>query len=146
MAMEEKNKVEEPIAIYQTAILQGDMYSIISNLKKGLSFKSFLNFVKNSPFNISEWASLLHISERTMQRYKKENKKFDPIYVEKIMEVSFLNQYGVEVFGSKENFHSWLNSKNLALGGIIPKSLLDNTFGIQIVKEELTRIEHGVFA
>ncbi len=144
--MSKINKVEEPIALYQASTIQGDMYSIISRIKKGLSFKAFLNFVKNSPFNISEWASFLHLSERTMQRYKKENKTFDSLYTEKILEVSLLNQYGIDVFGSQEKFNAWLNTKNIALGGIVPKTLLDNTFGIQIIKDELTRIEHGVFA
>ena len=40
----------------------------------------------------------------------------------------------------------WLDAENIALGGVKPKSLLDSTFGIEIVKDELTRIEHGILA
>ena len=53
---------------------------------------------------------------------------------------------GVNVFGDKEKFISWSETKNLALGGVKPKELLDNTFGISLLKDELTRIEHGILA
>ncbi len=71
---------------------------------------------------------------------------FSPIYSEKIIEIQLLFNKGVEVFGNTENFHNWLNSKSIALGGINPISLLDNTFGIMMLDDELTRIEHGVLA
>ena len=86
------------------------------------------------------------MSERTMQRYKKEKKTFDPIYSEKILEVMLLYKLGINVFGNKEKFISWIETKNLALGGVKPKELLDNTFGISLLKDELTRIEHGILA
>jgi putative toxin-antitoxin system antitoxin component (TIGR02293 family) len=57
-----------------------------------------------------------------------------------------LYEYGVDVFGEKANFDLWLNSKSIALGGRIPKDLLDTKFGVGMVKDELGRIEHGVLA
>ena len=81
-----------------------------------------------------------------MQRYKKEKKSFDPIYSEKILEVTLLYNLGAEVFGNKDKFNTWLETKNLALGRIKPKGLLDNTFGIGLLKDELTRIEYGTLA
>jgi putative toxin-antitoxin system antitoxin component (TIGR02293 family) len=137
--------VEEPMAIYNT-YAENTFYSLIEKIKEGISYNSFLKLVKNSPFNISEWAAFMHLSERTMQRYKTNNKKFDAIYSEKIIEVSLLNQYALEVLDTKENYEIWLNTKNISLGGIKPKELLDTTFGIQILKDELLRIEHGVLA
>ena len=81
-----------------------------------------------------------------MQRYTKERKDFDPIQSEKILEVALVYKYGVEVFGNKEKFDIWLGAKNVALGNVAPKSLLDTTFGIGLLKDELTRIEHGILA
>ena len=89
---------------------------------------------------------ILHLSERTLQRYKKEKLSFGPLYSERIIEVQLLFNKGIEVFGDKDNFNSWLNLENVALGGIEPISLLDNTFGIMMIKDELTRIEHGILA
>ena len=57
-----------------------------------------------------------------------------------------LNKYGIEVFDDQDKFNVWLLTKNVALGGIKPKDLLDSSFGIQLLKDELTRIEHGVLA
>ncbi len=53
---------------------------------------------------------------------------------------------GIEVFGSSDNFISWLNSVNIALGSIKPIELLDNSFGINLVTDELMKIEYGVLA
>ncbi len=77
---------------------------------------------------------------------KKEGKSFDAGSSGKIIEITLLYNYGMEVFGNKEKFNNWLETKNLALGGVKPKELLDNTFGINLLKDELTRIEYGVLA
>lgn len=123
-----------------------DVFSIIKAIKKGIRYKDFFSIAQNSPFTLTEWSGFLNISERTMQRYKKERKSFDADSSEKIIEITLLYNYGIEVFGNKEKFNNWLETKNLALGGITPKELLDNTFGINLLKDELTRIEYGVLA
>lgn len=123
-----------------------DVFSIINTIKKGIKFSVFTSIAQNSPFSLIEWSQFLNVSERTMQRYKKERKSFDSNSSEKIIEITLLYRYGIEVFGNKEKFNSWLETKNLALGGITPKELLDNTFGINLLKDELTRIEYGVLA
>ena len=79
-----------------------------------------------------------------MQRYQKEKKTFDPLYSEKILEILLLTRLGIEVFGNSEKFTSWLETKNMVLGSKKPKEFLDNTFGISLLKDELTRIEHGI--
>ena len=53
---------------------------------------------------------------------------------------------GAEIFGDKTRFDTWLGSDNIALGGQKPKTFLDNTFGIGLLKDELMRIEQGVLA
>ena len=60
--------------------------------------------------------------------------------------IMLLFKKGTEVFGSTANFLVWINSKNIALGGEKPTDLLDNSFGINMVKNELVKIEHGVLA
>ena len=123
-----------------------DIFSIIKAIKTGIKFSVFTTIAQNSPFSLNEWAAFLNISERTMQRYKKEKRAFDADSSEKIIEITLLYKYGIEVFGNKEKFNSWLETKNVALGSIVPKELLDNTFGINLLKDELTRIEYGILA
>jgi len=81
-----------------------------------------------------------------MQRYKKESGTFGAVSSEKIVEITMLYKYGVSVFGEKQKFDTWLNIKNVALGGIKPKELLDTSFGIGLLKDELSNIEYGVLA
>lgn len=118
----------------------------IEAVRLGFTFAVFYNFAKNTPFSLNEWSRFLNMSERTMQRHKREKKIFDPIYAEKILHISLLYNLGIDVFGNKEKFNTWLETQNVALGGIKPKELLDNIFGIGLLKDELTRIEHGVLA
>jgi putative toxin-antitoxin system antitoxin component (TIGR02293 family) len=81
-----------------------------------------------------------------MQRYRSEQKTFDPLQSEKIIEIALFYNKGVEVFGSAEKFNSWLDTNNLALGQMKPKMLLDNSFGINMLRDELTAIEYGILA
>jgi putative toxin-antitoxin system antitoxin component (TIGR02293 family) len=119
---------------------------LINTARKGIPFSTFSKMTENSPFGLDEWSGFLHLSERTMQRYKKEKKTFDPIHSEKILEITMLFNRGAEVFGSSERFDIWLTTESIALGGIKPKELLDSTFGIEVLNQELTRIEYGVLA
>lgn len=141
----ENFEVKESMVTYQV-MGNRNILSLINTVREGIQFHLFMNIVSKSPFNITEWASFLHLSDRTMQRYKKEQKTFDPIHSEKILEVTLIYKRGVEVFGDTGRFNSWLNSNNIALGNIKPKELLDNTFGINLLQDELGRIEHGVLA
>lgn len=120
--------------------------SLIVTVRQGIKFSMFSKIMKGSPFTLQEWSRFLHLSERSMQRYKAEKRTFDPIYSEKILEITFLYQRGVEVFGDSENFNTWLSAKSIALGGVMPKELMDTTFGINLLNDELTRIEHGILA
>jgi len=119
---------------------------LMSTVREGINYKLFSSIVKNSPFNIKEWSDFLSLSERTIQRYKKEKKVFEPIHSEKILKITLLFKKGAEVFGNSKKFNTWLESENLAIGGMTPKSFLDNAFGINYIEDELHRIEHGILA
>ena len=71
---------------------------------------------------------------------------FDVLQSEKILQIEMLYKRGEDVFGSSENFLIWLQSENIALGKTKPQDLLGSVFGISLLMDELTRIEHGVLA
>lgn len=119
---------------------------MIAITREGISYPDFEEFVTDSPFDISQWASFLHLSERTLHRYKKDHKNFEPLQSEKILELLMLQKHSQKVFEKPEHFRAWLNTESIALGGIKPISVLDTGFGISLIRDELTRIEHGVFA
>jgi len=119
---------------------------LIRRTHEGLPYHKFLQYKENVPFTQHEWSSLLQLSERTFQRYKKDEKTFEPLYTEKILEVVLLFSRGVEVLGSETAFYEWLRTPCLAFGNAEPFSIIDNSFGIDAVKSELARLEQGVFS
>ncbi|MEA3445496.1 MAG: antitoxin Xre/MbcA/ParS toxin-binding domain-containing protein [Bacteroidota bacterium] len=131
--------------IYKT-LNNKDPFQLIEVSRDGVDFGMFSTLVCDMPFSINDWSKILHISERTIQRYKRENRKFDSIHSDRLIEIILLLDKGIEVFGNSNNFTIWLESANIALGGIKPKDLLDNTFGIGLLKDELVKIEHGILA
>ena len=123
-----------------------EIFKLIEATRDGVKYNTFDDFSEKFPLSYSDWSRILHVSERTMQRYKKEKKKFDSLHSEKLLMIMLLFQKGIEVFGNSSKFITWIDSKNIALGGIKPKNLLDNTFGINMIKDELIKIEHGILA
>ena len=112
----------------------------------GIPYGTFNKMSVEIPFSVGDWANFLHLSERTMHRYKINKLKFDPLHSERILELVLLCRKGEKVFGNEENYFTWLNSKNISLGGKSPKVLLGSSVGIGLVKDELARIEHGILA
>ena len=143
--MEDINNISDPLIAYDSVDDRNIIY-LINAIRQGIKFNFFVSIANNSPFSMVEWSAFLHISERTMQRYKKEKRTFDLLQSEKILQIALLYKMGTDIFGSKEKLHSWLEAENIALGKIKPKELLDNAFGIGLLKDELTRIEQGVLA
>jgi putative toxin-antitoxin system antitoxin component (TIGR02293 family) len=132
--------------ISPSAVSDQDVIGLIAAVREGLGYPLFMAIAGNTPFSLGEWSSFLHLSERTLQRYKKEKKKFDALQSEKILQIAILYKQGVEAFGGREKFDAWLESESLALGRMKPKDLLDSNFGIGLLRDEIIRIEHGVLA
>ena len=122
------------------------VYEVMSVLRRGITFSDFLQIVHESLLTMQEWAEILHVDARTLQRYRVGNLTFAPLQSEKILEIKILNKLGAETFGDAVRFDTWLNAKNISLGGVRPKDLLDNAFGIALIKDELMRIQYGILA
>lgn len=143
-----QNSVTEAVREYKRT---GQLYSrcetvLMTIVREGVEYHTFQDLLDKYPFSVEDWANYLHLSERTLQRYKKESKNFDAPQSERILQISLFYQRGLEVFGDRTAFDTWLTTVSIGLGGIKPKELLDNSFGIALLEEELTRIEHGVLA
>jgi putative toxin-antitoxin system antitoxin component (TIGR02293 family) len=145
-ARAEATKSEPTVVLSYPGADDNNVLAIIELVRQGISYKDFNKIADDTPFTLTEWANYLQLSERTLQRNQKEKKSFQPIQSERIVELSMLYHYGVEVFGDKKNFNTWLDSKSISLGGRIPKDLFDTKFGMSMIWDELGRIEHGVLA
>jgi putative toxin-antitoxin system antitoxin component (TIGR02293 family) len=123
-----------------------DTFDLTNMVREGVPFPYFTKLSTQINFGYDDWSSYLHLSERTIQRYKKEKKSFDPIYSERILQIELLYKKGVEVFGVADKFFTWMDTISIALGSVKPKDMLDTSFGIGYIYDELGRIEHGIFA
>lgn len=91
-------------------------------------------------------ADLLNISVKTMQRYQKEKKNLNPLNGEMVLKFIALFKQGLIVFGLRKAFLNWLDKPAIGLGNNRPFDLLKTSNGIDLVKEELVRIEYGDLA
>lgn len=122
-----------------------NMYDFIELSRNGITKKALLHLSKTIDFDLKELANVLHMSERTIQRYDL-NKALSSEVSAKALQLAKLYAKGENVFGDLERFKSWIEYPNTALGMKRPKELLDTTFGFQLLNEELIRIENGIFA
>jgi len=119
---------------------------IVHSIRKGISFSFFNTIKNNSPFTDVEWADFLNLSTKSLQRYKNEKKfVFKPIHSEKIIELAEVTNFGNEVFDNNKDFYSWLNTTSIALDNMKPLELLKNSYGKEMVMDELHRIDQGIF-
>ncbi|WP_036841369.1 antitoxin Xre/MbcA/ParS toxin-binding domain-containing protein [Polaribacter sp. Hel_I_88] len=120
---------------------------VIQVIKKGLPYKVFNVIKKIIPFTEDDWANYLNISKKSLQRYSNDkNHLFKPIHTEKIIEIAEVTNYGKDVFDSTEQFYLWLNTPSFIFNNLKPAELLQDSYGKELVLEELSRIEHGIFA
>ena len=91
---------------------------------------------------------LTKISEVVPASYSTLAKKsnYDKEVSERLFEIAEVYSKGFEVFGDEKKFNNWIHEVSLALGGITPFSLLDTSYGVQVVLNELGRIDYGIFA
>jgi putative toxin-antitoxin system antitoxin component (TIGR02293 family) len=121
-------------------------YDMIKLVRDGIAYNDFLEFFSDEPFTEKEWSNYLGISTRTLDRYRNGTKNFPSKQSERIIEIKRLLNYGESVFEDRDNFMYWMSTQNIPMGGIVPKELLDTTMGINMVHDQLGRIEHGILA
>lgn len=54
-------------------------------------------------------------------------------------------EFADSVFGDRDKAQVWLRKPCRAIGGVVPIDLLESDAGAALVREELVRIEHGIY-
>jgi putative toxin-antitoxin system antitoxin component (TIGR02293 family) len=119
---------------------------LIQLSREGLDASTFEEILARLPFSLQEWARYLDVSERTLLRVRKEQKSLSTPVSDKLIRIVQVYQKGVDVFREEDKFRSWLNARIMAVGGVPPKTLLDTSFGIELVDNTLGQIAFGVFS
>ena len=133
-----QNRVEEPAPIYSS------MQSLPA--VKDFTFSEFKKIADKAPFTQAEWSAVLHLSERTLQRYAKTNGVFAPIYAERASQIDKVLKVGRATFGKVENFYQWLKRNPYMLEGNLSFDSLTTYTGIEKILTQLGRIQQGLFA
>lgn len=120
-------------------------YDLMNLARQGLFKSAIDSLAQLFELSIKELVPYLHVSERTLQRYD-ENKKLSPELSDHLIQLARVYARAVDVFGNRDQAVKWLKYPSQALGGITPISCLDNFSGIELVLDELGRIEYGVYA
>lgn len=120
---------------------------IIQAIKHGVSYQLYSAINQTTPFTDDDWAEYLNLSKKTLQRNsQEENFFFKSIHSEKIIELAEVTHFGNHVFDTKKQFQLWLCTPSYALGNILPSVLLKDSYGKELVMDELNRIDQGIFA
>lgn len=117
----------------------------IKLIRGGLKSKSVDSFIEHSSLTKKQVSRMIHISERTLQR-NSPDKLIDTSTSERLIELTRLFHKGISVFNNKEKFITWLNRPNKSLDNQLPIELIETNLGIDLVIDELLKIEHGVFS
>ena len=112
---------------------------------QGFSIEQFQQLSQRLPFTQLEWADILHISDRTLQRYMKDNKPFEGLYAEHLYQLQNMANLGLQIFTSPKALEEWLRKPRLVLGEMQDFSTLKSFWGVKLIANELGRIEHGVY-
>lgn len=133
-----ENTVQEPAVLYAPSV------KIIPSVTD-FSFKKFQKIADKVPFTQKEWANILHLSERTLQRYAKDNSSFEGIYIDRILQIEQLINLGLETFNNAASLYDWLKKDKVVFNRVLNFESLYSYQGIQDTYNQIGRILHNVY-
>lgn len=120
--------------------------ALLLSAKQGLMPEAIFDFITLSEFQTKQVEHLLNKTVKTFHKYKEQNIALDATVSEKLLKLFALYDKGIALFGSAGEFNKWMAEPSFGLGNQVPKELIDTITGIELVGEELTRIEYGDLA
>ncbi len=137
-------QVKETLAHYRRLV--EDDYTLATQAMIGVDANLFYDMVDITGLPKDVLAEYLDISTKTLERYKKQRKKLNSMRSEVLLKLVTLYKKGIEVFGYIHAFRTWLNKPAYGLDEALPAKLMVTSTGIDVIIEELVRIEYGDLA
>ena len=123
-----------------------DPINLVLTARQGLDAQAFFDLTELSGYSKEQFADLFDVSLKTLHRYREEQKKLSAANSELALKIMLLFRKGFVLFGAIDSFKRWLEKPAFGLGGQLPFDLLHTSGGIDLIMDELTRIEHGDLA
>ncbi len=120
----------------------GYQMELIERIRRGVSKDEWKQLILTIRATEKEFENILPTSISSMQKKNVYGKETS----ERIYELAGLFGLGYEVFDSKDDFREWLTTPSMALGYKKPFDLLDSSFGFEMVKNEIIRIQYNVYS
>ncbi len=112
--------------------------------ENGIPKASIQHLADSIGMDIKDVIALLPVTSRNLQRYN-DIDLLSNVVSDHLIALADLFSVGNRALG-KEYFLDWLNNEVPALGNEKPIGFLRTHAGIELVKTELGRMEHGIFA
>jgi putative toxin-antitoxin system antitoxin component (TIGR02293 family) len=123
-----------------------DPLALLRAVKKGLSYRTFERFRRNTSLSFERASHLIDIPRRTMTRRKREG-RFLPDESDRLLRASRLFGKTLQLFeGDRDAATEWLTTGQPALGGAMPLDLARSDVGSREVERLVGRLEHGAFS
>ena len=123
-----------------------DKITIVLSSRRGIDAVLFFDLAELTGYRREDIAPLFDTSLKTLLRYKETNRKLSPVASELALKMMALFQHGEVIFGSIAEFKSWLDVPAYGLGNQRPFDLMQTSGGIDLIDDELARIEFGTLA
>lgn len=123
-----------------------DKITIVLSSRRGVDAVLFFDLAELTGYKREEMAPLFDTSLKTLLRYKETKRKLSPVAGELALKMLALFQHGEAIFGSIAEFRSWLDVPAYGLGNQRPFDLMQTSGGIDLIDDELARIEFGALA
>jgi putative toxin-antitoxin system antitoxin component (TIGR02293 family) len=121
-----------------------DNFDLAFLAENGVPKAAIQHLADSVGLDVKELIALLPVTPRNLLRYE-DTDLLSNVVSDHLISLADLMSIGTRVLG-KEYFLDWLNSKILSLSNEKPIYFLRTHAGIELVKTELGRIEHGIFA
>ena len=123
-----------------------ERFWMVEEAASGVPASVINDLIQLTHMNKSFFAGMLNLSTKTIDRYLQRGKQLNPSSGELILKIFSLFNKGGKIFGNSIEFQKWIEKPAYGLGYKVPKELMQTSAGIDLVMDELIRIEYGDIA
>jgi putative toxin-antitoxin system antitoxin component (TIGR02293 family) len=116
---------------------------LVEEAAAGISATTINDLIGFTSLSKEFFAGILNISTKTLSRYLVQRKKLNPANSEILLKMKQVYVKGRELFMTPDAFEAYVETPSPGLQNRIPKELMQTSTGIDLVMEELIRIEYG---
>jgi putative toxin-antitoxin system antitoxin component (TIGR02293 family) len=120
--------------------------ALFLSAKNGLEPQAAFDLIDVTSLTSKMIESILYITIKTLTNYKQHKTHLNASISEKVLSIFALYRKGILIFGSVDSLNKWMATPAYGLGEQRPNELLGTMTGINLIMEELTRIEYGDLA